>query len=116
MIKSEDELKGKRILKFNLKWEPFEVMVTGEKNVEYRDKSEHWKIRLFNKDGSPKHFDYVKFTHAYSSKNPFFICRYEGLENVMNVHVKYSNGFEVNFKDERYAIKLGEIFLIGNMK
>ncbi len=67
-------------------------------------------------DGGIKHFDYVKFTHAYDSKNPFFICEFNGLEIVKNVHIKYSTGFEVNFEDERWAIKLGEIVLAGNIK
>ena len=70
---SESELSQYKILNFNLKLEPFNVMVTGEKKFEYRDISDYWKSRFYNKDGSLKHFDYVKFTHAYSSKNPFFI-------------------------------------------
>ncbi|WP_133242650.1 hypothetical protein [Flavobacterium psychrotolerans] len=113
---SESELKQYKILNFNLKLEPFNVMVTGEKKFEYRDISDHWRSRFYNKDGSLKHFDYVKFTHAYSSKNPFFICEFKGLDVVKNVHIKYSTGFEVNFDDERWAVKLGEIVLKGNLK
>ncbi|MEY4537623.1 MAG: hypothetical protein RL171_1774, partial [Pseudomonadota bacterium] len=38
-----------------------------------------------------------------------------GLEIVKNVHVTYSSGFSVNFDDERWAVKLGDVVLIGNM-
>ena len=113
---SESELKQYKILNFNLKLEPFNVMVTGEKKFEYRVMSDHWRRRFYNKDGSLKHFDFVKFIHAYSAKNPFFICEFKGLEVVKNVHIKYSTGFEVNFDDERWAVKLGEIVLKGNLK
>lgn len=112
---TENELSQFKILKFNLKLDPFNVMVTGEKKFEYREMSKHWRSRLYNKDGSMKHFDYVKFTHAYDSKNPFFICEFNGFEIIKNVHIKYSTGFEVNFEDERWAIKLGKIVLAGNI-
>jgi hypothetical protein len=115
MFKEESEIKEYKVLIFNLKQEPFDVMVTGEKKFEYRDNTQHWRSRFFNKDGTQKHFDYVKFIHAYGSKNPFFYCKYEGLEIVKNVHVTYSSGFSVNFNDERWAVKLGDVVLIGNM-
>ena len=79
-------------------------MVTGEKTTEYREMSSHWNRRLLNKDGSFKHFDLVKFQHAY-----------KGIEILKNVNVKYSNGFEVHFQDEKWGIKLGKIIEIGNM-
>ena len=53
--------------------------------------------------------------HAYDSKNPFFICEFKGIDVVKNVHVKYSNGFQVDFDDERWGIQLGKIIEVGNM-
>lgn len=113
---TENDFSKFKVLFFNLKLEPFNVMVTGEKKIEYRDKGNYWDKRLTIQDGTPKSFDYVKFRHAYDSKNPFFICRYEGLKTVKNIHVKYSTGFETNFDEEKWGVILGEIVLIGNMK
>lgn len=113
---TESELSSYKILKLNLKAEPFWVMLTGEKNFEYRDIKKWTNSRLFNKDETEKQYDFVKFTLSYGSDKPFFICEYKGFSKIKNVHVKYSTGFEVNFEDERWAIKLGEIVLAGNIK
>lgn len=115
-IITEEELKNSKILFFNLKTEPFKVMVTGEKNFEYRDIKQWSTSRLLNKDGSPKHYDYVMFQIAYNPTNPFFYCEYLGFEKIKSVDINYSNGFKVKFEDERYAIKLGDIVFRGNLK
>jgi hypothetical protein len=104
-----------KTLFFNLKKEPFDVMVTGEKTVEYRNISKHWNSRLLNKDGSFKEFDLIKFQHAYNSNNPYFICEFKGIEKVKDVDITYSNGFKVNFSDEKWGIKLGKIVEKGNL-
>jgi hypothetical protein len=111
-----DTLKSSKVLFLNLKEEPFEVMVTGEKDEEYRDIKPWSDQRLLNKDRSFRQYDYVKFVQAYKADNPFFYCKFKGTKIVSNVHKKYSNGFEVHFDDERYAIMLGEIILTGNLK
>jgi hypothetical protein len=91
-------------------------MVTGEKNFEYRDITKWINSRLFNKDNTTKHYDYVKFTLGYGADKPFFICGYKGFKKVVNVHKIYSTGFEVKFDGERWAIELGEITTTGNIK
>ncbi len=113
---SESDFSPFKVLKLNLRTEPFNVMVTGEKNFEYRDIKKWSTDRLFNKDGTPKHYDYVRFQIAYHPSYPFFFCEYKGFEKVSRVDIKYSNGFKVKFDDERYAIKLGDILLTGNLK
>lgn len=110
------DLKDKKILQFNLKKLPFEVMVTGEKNIEYRDIKPWTNSRLLNKDGSIRHYDYVKFTLGHGGTNPYFICEFKGIEKVGNVHVCYSNGFEINFDNERWGIKLGNVIIKGWIK
>lgn len=114
MKKSFNE-KNYKILRLNLKYEPFEVMITGEKNVEYRDIKPWVNSRLFNKDNSHKEFDYVKIMHAYSGDNPYFFCEFKGIKKVKGIHKKYSNGFEIHFDDERWGIQLGDIVFRGNI-
>ncbi len=107
---------AKRMLQLNLKSLPFNVMLTGEKKVEYRDIKKWMNTRLFHKDGSPKQFDEVRFTLGYGSSQPYFICKFSGLKKVRNVSKKYTNGLEVRFKGLRWAIRLGKITKTGNIK
>jgi hypothetical protein len=90
-------------------------MVTGEKKVEYRDIKPWMNSRLFDKDGNPRAYDFVKFTLAYGSDKPFFVCRFKGIKKVTKVRIKYSTGFEVKFDNERWGILLGEIVKTGNL-
>ena len=53
-----------RILHLSLHHMAFEVMVTGEKELEFRKKSKWIEARLFNKDGSRKQYDFIKFTNG----------------------------------------------------
>jgi hypothetical protein len=113
---SQSDFSEFKVFKLTLSTKPFQVMVTGEKNFEYRDIKKWSNDRLFNKDGSPKHYDYVRFQIAYQPSYPYFFCEYKGFDKVTGVDIKYSNGFTVKFDDERYAIKLGDIVLTGNLK
>ena len=67
---SQSDFSNFKILSLNLKTEPFNVMVTGEKIFEYRDIKQWSTSRLLNKDGSPKHYDYVRFQIAYNRTYP----------------------------------------------
>ena len=111
---SDDYFKSYRVLLLTLKRQPYQVMVTGEKNEEYRDIKAWSNQRLLNKDGSFRMYDYVRFALAYGADKPFFYCAYKGTKYVSNIHKKYSNGLEVNFDDKRFAIMLGEIVVTGN--
>lgn len=116
MRKPDNNFPKSKVLLLNLKREPFEVMVTGEKKVEYREIKEWMRSRLFDKNGNPKQYDYVKFILGYSNDNPFFYAPFLGFEELKEVDETYSNGLHVKFNDEKYGIKLGEPIKIGNMR
>lgn len=116
MKKPDNNFPSSKVLLLNLKKEPFEVMVTGEKKIEYREMKEWMYSRLFDKDGNPKQYDYVKFILGYSNDNPFFYAPFLGIEELNEVDETYSNGLSVKFNDEKYGIKLGEPILVGNMR
>lgn len=103
-----------KILQLNLKTEPFNVMVSGEKNVEYRDIKQWSNSRLLNKDGSTRHYDLVRFTLGYGATKPYFVCKYKGLTKASNVSQVYSNGFKIDFDDERWCLLLGDVVEVGN--
>jgi hypothetical protein len=106
-----------KILYLTLTKPPFEVMITGEKNREYR-KPEKWiKSRLYYPNGEPKKYDLVKFTNGYESyKNPYFAATYLGFEIAQkNYKVEYSNGLVVYVHKGDFRIKLGSIVRKGNI-
>ena len=99
-------------LKLVLKTAPFNVMETGEKKFEYRDNSDYWKKRIFNKDGTVKDFKYVEFSLGYQKNRRQFMAEFKGVEVIDSVNETYSNGFKVDYpyKKEGYLkIGLGEV-------
>ena len=101
-----------RILHLTLKKLPFDVMITGEKRIEYRVSSKWIKSRLEDKD-----YELIKFVNGYGNDKPYFFSKYEGWEIEMfdNV-INYSNGLIVESNKGTIKIKLGEIIEKGNLK
>lgn len=89
--------------------ESFDVMYTGEKTKEYRKPSKWILSRLFNKDGSRKQIDIVRFNNGYGNV-PFFTCVYKGFFFSDKKYTQiYSNGLKVNIEQGDVIIKLGRI-------
>lgn len=108
---------SKSTLHLSLKKEPFEVMVSGEKNVEFRKPSQWIKSRLFNSDGSRKEYDVVKFVNGYGSKKPSFTAIFNGFSNSTVGHVEtYSNGLKVQVERGDFKIHLGDIIKKENLQ
>jgi hypothetical protein len=110
--KNSKENKVERILNLTLKKLPFDVMITGEKRIEYRASSKWIISRL-----EGKNYDLIKFVNGYGNDKPYFFSKYEGweIEMIDNV-VNYSNGLIVESKKGTIKIKLGEIIEKGNLK
>ena len=60
------------------KW--FDDVLNGIKKIEYRDKKEYWRRRLFNEDGTVKHYDEVIFTNGYGSSRPKMRVEFLGVK------------------------------------
>ena len=106
-----------RTLHLTLSEKPFQVMVTGEKPVEFRKPSDWIKSRLFNKDGSRKDYDVVKLVNGYGKDKPFFIAIFNGFDQASEDSIQtYSNGLEVNIEENDFRIFLGDITKKGNLK
>lgn len=115
---------GKEVLCLPLKKGPFDVMITGEKNQEFRkSKGTGWiETRLysnFSQDGEPlegRVYGYVLFRNGYGDDKPYFICEYKGFYVAPEDFVKtYSNGFRVEVKKGDFIIRLGKIVEKGNI-
>jgi hypothetical protein len=97
-------------LQLTLSAAPYNVMVTGEKKVEFRDKSRWIESRLFSKSGEDKRYDRVVFANGYGRDKPRFSVSFKGYKlEPDGVHVTYSNGLVVDRRGEpTYAIFLGD--------
>lgn len=105
-----------KTLNLTLKKLPFEVMITGEKKIEYRKPSKWIESRLFDKELNIKPYDYIKFSNGYSKNSPYFICLFGGVgTSITESEIKYSNGLIVNKEEGDYKIYLGEIIEKGNI-
>lgn len=99
-----------KVLFLSLEPEPYEVMVTGEKNFECRKPSKFIIDRLIDKKtGEFKYYDAVLFTQGYGYHRPHFLALFDGFgTGYENDHV-FSNGFTLQQRKEHYNIFLGNI-------
>ena len=91
---------------------PFEVMVTGEKQVEIRLVSPWMTSRLVGKEtGKDKAYDVVEFTNGYGHDVPRFTVPFNGYK-LKKKGVKlgpYSNSLKVDTSGKpTYVISLGD--------
>jgi hypothetical protein len=102
-----------RVLHLTLNRKSFEIMVTGEKFIEYR-KPTTW---ILSRLSPTKSYDQIKFVNGYGNKRPFFNAKYLGWE----VHKdetaiqEFSNGLKVTIETGVVKIFIGEIFEKGNI-
>lgn len=73
-------------LKLTLSKKPFEVMITGEKTIEYRRQSQWMKSRLFDKHGNPREYSYIEFFNGYGKDRPHFTVEFKGVAVVERVY------------------------------
>ena len=103
-----------KTLYLTLKKKPFEVMKIGEKKSEYRENSKWMRSRLFNKDGTKKKYDYVKFTNGYGKTRPYFIVEFINFEKIYELTKTYSNGLSLHYpktSDGYFKINLGAVII-----
>ena len=89
-------------LTLHRKW--FDLIASGEKTCEYRDKKEYWRKRFKNKDGTWRRFGEVHFRNGYAKDAPFMRVQWLGI-------------WEMSYVSDRrdcYAISLGEILELRN--
>ena len=81
-------MKGVLHLTIKKKW--FDLIKSGEKKEEYRDRKPYWLSRLFNKDGSIKMYEFIEFRNGYSPKSPTLLVEFGGLgmtEDKIIIHI-----------------------------
>lgn len=92
-----------RILHLTLKKKWFDMILSGEKKEEYREKKPYWINRLTTSNGVVfRHFDIVQFTNGYASNAPTIqiqclgisegLPRPEWSDNAQGTHIIISLG------------------------
>lgn len=106
-----------KMLNLTLKKQPFDVMVTGEKGIEFRKRSEWILSRLIDKKTNQlKSYTHVKFVNGYGADKPYFIGIFNGFDYAQyNYSLRYSNGLLVNVEQGDIQIFLGEITERGSL-
>lgn len=101
----------KKILNLTVKKKWFDMIVSGEKKIEYREYKQYWKQRLIagidiSKDKSKRImncFDEIVFRNGYKKNSP--VCRTEFVETTIeNCKNPYTEKVEMCF-----CIELGKI-------
>lgn len=98
-----------KILHLTLKKVWFDLMVSGEKQFEYRTPSDWIATRL------TKDYDVIKFVNGYGNDKPYFICEYNGYEISEKDDVVSYNNSTVEVENGDYIIHLGKILETGNL-
>jgi ASC-1-like (ASCH) protein len=80
------------VLHLNLSREFFDAIATGQKRIEYRMQSDHWRSRLENRK-----YDVIIFRNGYMKNAPELHVEFGGLR-------RYGKG-----KSAYYAIRLGRV-------
>ncbi len=101
-------------LKLTLKKQPFDVMVTGEKIIEYRSPSQWIESRLYDKNNNKREYKYIEFTNGYGKDRPFFKAYYNGFYISNKINKTYSNGLVIILNEKTYCLKIGKIVKIKN--
>ena len=85
-----------KVLHLTLKKEWFDLILSGDKKIEYREIKNHWVKMLENKQ-----YDYIHFVNGYGKHRPW-----------MDVTMK---GVVKDRGEKVYKIHLGEILRKGNI-
>lgn len=96
-------------LKLTLSKKPFDVMITGEKTVEYRRQSQWMKSRLFDKHENPREYSYIEFVNGYGNDRPRFTVEFKGVSVIERAYQIFSNGLTIDIKEPVYMIRLGAL-------
>jgi len=105
-----------RTLVLTLSKTPFELMYKGIKKREFRKPSEWIKSRLFNKDGTRKDYDVVKFTNGYGNNKPTFTAIFNGFDSIKeDTSIPYDT-LTVEASKGDFVIFLGDVIKKKNIK
>lgn len=110
IYKNDQPAIRKKTLHLTLKKEWFDLMISGEKNVEVRSPSQWIRSRL-----EGKFYEKIRFVNGYGADKPFFEVEYLGYYVAQGLDLFIFKGNKLEIKKGDYVIWLGEIITKGNI-
>lgn len=101
-----------KILRLTLKKKWFDLILSGKKTIEYRERKKHWISRLVDSKKDLIKFDLIIFTNGYGKDRPYM--KVEHICTSFSLLYPPENGEKNNPRD--YAIILGQIIETGNLE
>ena len=93
-----------RVLHLIIKKKWFDLILSGEKDLEYREIKKHWRDRLLEKDYYLKYFDVIHFVNGYGFGKPWMDVEWLDMD------------WPITFQNkECFRIRLGDIIRTGNL-
>ena len=79
LIKATKAVKTvKPTLKIVIKGEPFDMIKAKTKKIEYREVTQFWISRLYDKNGKKREYEFIEFINGYNKDARRMITKYEG--------------------------------------
>lgn len=72
-------MEHKKILHLTLTKQWFDLIFSGVKKEEYRERKKYWKKRIFDKNGYVIPYDIIRFRNGYSKTAPQMDVEYRGV-------------------------------------
>jgi hypothetical protein len=91
-------MKDQLYLNLHGKW--FVEILEGRKDIEYRDRTDFWRGKLYDEDGKPKPYKTIYFRNGYREKAPIMIVK------LLRIEESESQG--------KFLLHLGEILVRYN--
>lgn len=73
-------------LKIVIKGEYFDAIASKKKTVEYRDESDLWESRLYDKEAKKRAYDTIEFINGYNKDARRMIVEYKGFKTRSGVY------------------------------
>jgi len=111
---------GSRILRLTLNKRWFDLIASGQKQLEYREYKDYWKTRLLKKNTNTGFttgtvsFDRVHFTNGYGKDRPIVVRDFLGCLIMNGKSIVPDNGEPIDPDLNYFVILLGKIrYLTG---
>ena len=85
MVKS-----NKLILKVVIKGEPFDLIASKKKKIEYRAFTPFWISRLYDKNGKKRTYELIEFINGYNTDARRMLTKFKGFSkrgNMLHIHI-----------------------------
>lgn len=81
---------NKLILKIVINGEPFDLIASKKKKIEYREYTPFWISRLYDKNGKKRTYDLIEFINGYNTNARRMLTIFKGFNKrgkMLHIHI-----------------------------